>query len=139
MNWTVEATHPATGEELVLRVEAGTREQAAARARDGGLLVRDCYPEGRRFYKVLRTLAWVWSGSFGLMAVATLVIGIAISGTREAFVGFACAGILAVLGLLLAWAMKDALRRDPRPDPRHGFDVVAAPALRQELRGKPKE
>jgi hypothetical protein len=125
VKWTVEATHPGTGEELVLQIEAGTREQASAQASDGGFYVRDCYPERRRHYKVLRTLARVWSCYLGLMVIAMLVVGTFV--TAQAFGASACAAILAVIGLALAGAMNDALHREPPTDPRRGFDVAAEP------------
>ena len=131
MKWTVEVTHAATGEELVVGVEAGTREHAEAAARDAGLLVRDCYRAGRGFYKGARVLAWVWFGFFALQAVTALACGLAgglatpgDSGIKE---GLAIAGgtsAAAVLGLLVVRAMTNALRRGPRLDPRRGFDVV---------------
>ncbi len=75
MKWAVEVTHVGTGEEMTLGVEAGTREQAAARARDGGFLVRDCYPAGRGFYKGARAVAWVWFGFFSFSAASALLCG----------------------------------------------------------------
>ena len=133
MKWTVEVTHAGTGEELVVGVEAGTREQATARATAGGFLVRDCYRAGRGFYKGARVVAWVWFGFFALIASTALVCGFGgclatpgNSGVGEglAFAGITCA--VAVLGLIVALALTSALRRDVRPDPRHGFEVVPA-------------
>jgi hypothetical protein len=40
MKWTVEVTEERTGEVLDVDIDAQTREQAVARARDGGLVVR---------------------------------------------------------------------------------------------------
>jgi hypothetical protein len=134
MKWTVEVTHAATGEELVVVIDAGTRAQAAARAADSGLIVRDCYHEGRGLCKVARVVAWVWFGVFALPAVLSVFCGLggwfATPGDAGigASLGFAafCA-VLASLGYLAALATTDALRREPRADPRHGFDVVQPP------------
>ena len=41
-----------------------------------------------------------------------------------AFAGITCA--VAVFGLIVALALTSALRRDVRPDPRRGFEVVPA-------------
>src|SRR5688500_682636 len=130
MKWTVEATHGGTGEELVLHVDAASRREAAARAGDSGLLVRDCYPAGRGLYKGVRVVAWVWFGVFAALAAGFLLCGFgglfATPGNRGigtwigGFALFACA---AALGLLVARAMTHGLRHEPAPGPR-GFDVV---------------
>ncbi len=132
MKWTVEATHAGTGEELVLGLEAGTGDQAASLAAAAGLHVRDCYPASRRWYKVGRTLAWVWCWYSGLMVVATLGIAV-VRNSLEPLAGSLCGLVLAVPGLLLARAMTRALHREPRSDPRHGFDVVVQPPASPRL------
>jgi hypothetical protein len=131
MKWTVEVTHPLSGEEMLVRVEAATRDQAAACARDGGWLVRDCYRAGRGAYKVIRTLAWVWVGWFALVGVVLLLCGLGgwlstpgSSGIGEALVGLLCTTVAALLGVLVAHGMTNALRGEARPDRRRGFDVL---------------
>ena len=131
MKWTLEVTHPPTGEEMLVRVDAATHAQAVAAARDRGLFVRDCYRAGRGFYKGARTLAWVWFGVFTFLTVVAVLCGFGgafqtagNSGVGGAFGTVAVLGMLAALGLLVARAMTDALRRGAPSDPRRGFDVV---------------
>jgi hypothetical protein len=139
LNWTVEVTHAATGEEMVVGVEAATREQAAAAAADGGFHVRDCYSSGLGFYKGDRYVAWVWFGFFALQAISALACGFAgglatpgDSGIKGGLAVAGATGVAAALGLLAVRALTSALRRDASPDPRRGFDVVATEGERVE-------
>jgi hypothetical protein len=131
VKWTVAVTHPPTGEEMLLGVEAASRDDAAALARDRGFHVRDCYRAGRGFYKGARAVAWVWFGLFAFIAITALLCGFGgllptpgDSGVKEGlgFAGFT--GLLAALGFFIARAMAAALRRGDAPDPRRGFEVV---------------
>ena len=135
---TVEATHPSTGEELRLGVEAGSHQQAAALVRDRGLRVRACYRRGAGFFKGVRVLAWVWFGLFAFLALSILTCGLsgwlATPGNSGRMQGLISAGVLtalAALGWLVARAMTDALSCDPRPDPRRGFEVLPADATNE--------
>lgn len=132
MHWTVEATHPATGEELRLGVEADSRHQASALVRDRGLTVHDCYRRGGVFIKGVRAVAWVWFGLFAFLALSILSCGLAgllatpgASGRKEGLVTAGVLGAVAALGWLVARAMSRALRHDRQSDPRRGFEVVS--------------
>ena len=134
MKWTVEVTHPPTGEEMLLGVEAASPEEAAGRARERGFHVRDCYRAGRGFYKGARAVAWVWFGFFAFLAVTVLLCGFSgwlatpgNSGVKEGAGTASFTGLLAALGFFIARAMAAALRRGDAPDPRRGFEVVPTP------------
>lgn len=139
MNWTVEGTHLGTGEELLVRVNAETRDAAEARAANGGLAVHDCYPAGGEYHKGFRALAFVWTGVFGVPAIAAAIqsavelvrwvhggfgapAGQALRTALVSLVFFAC---LAALGLMVIRATTAALKRPTKPDRRHGFPVAA--------------
>ena len=131
MKWTVEATHGATGEELVVGVEAETREEAIARATGRGLLVRDCYQAGRGFYKGVRSVAWAWCGLFLFLAVSVLLCGFGgglatpgDSGLRSAALTGVFFLALATLGFLVARTTTDSLRRDATQSKPRGIEVV---------------
>ena len=131
MKWNVEVTHAATGEEMLVGVEAATRQQAEACAREGGFVVRDCYRAGRGIYKATRNAARVWAAGFCLLAVVLLLCGLSgwmatpgDSGTRGALSGAAVLAAVGGLGILVARAMTDALRRDSSAADPPGFDVV---------------
>jgi len=139
MNWTVEGTHLGTGEELLVRVNAETRDAAEARAADGGLAVRDCYPAGGEYHKGVRAVACVWTGVFGVPAVAA-AIGSAVELARwvhggfgppagqalgNALVNLVVFTCLAALGVMVIRTTTAALKRPTQPDRRHGFPVAA--------------
>jgi hypothetical protein len=133
MNWTVEVTHAATGEEMRVGVEAASRQQAEACARDGGFVVRDCYRAGRGIYKATRNAARIWAAGFCLLAVVVLLCGLGgvlatpgDSGTGAALRSAAVLAAVGALGILVARAMTDALRRDSSAGGPRGFDVVPA-------------
>ena len=135
-SWTLEVTHAGTGEEIIVRINAETHEDAEARARDGGLLVRDCYVAGGERFKAVRAAAWVWFCLFALLAaVAALqAADLLWRGVRDGFGALGAAGFrvgmvvlvfvgLAAPGLAVVRAMTVALRGPSRVDPRHGFEM----------------
>ena len=127
MKWDVEVTHPPTGEEMTVRVEAATRAEAESRAEAGGLLVNDSYRAGLGFLKAVRVVAWVWVGLCAAKAALPLLVAMLGVPSDEWCTSAGFALLAASPGWLAAWAATRALRPGVRPDRHRGFDVVPRP------------
>ena len=128
MKWDVEVTHRPTGEELTLRVEAPTREDAESRVVAGGLVVvNDSYRAGLGFLKPVRVVAWVWFWLFTAKAALLLLLALAGVTRDEPFLSAGASLLAAAPGWAAVRAVTYALHPGARPGRRRGFEVVPLP------------